>query len=96
MICAMIVTSSPKFNKRRDRHPVDQFGYVDIVKVLTTNTLPSSVPEGENASNGIQDPDSILGRPTDVFEALRMEHTLNEYAAAHGEENKQDAAPADA
>lgn len=70
-----------KFNRdpRRSKKSVDQMGFVDIVKVMDTNSLPAVSSEGSDVYNGIEDPASILGKPTDVFDAMQMQSAINDY-----------------
>lgn len=72
------------FNPKRDKKAVDQFGFVDIVKIMDTNTLPAVSAEGSEVYNGIDDPSSILGKPTDVFDAMRMEASIKDYKPDSG------------
>lgn len=66
-------------NPRRSKKPVDQFGFVDVVKIINTNSLPALDTDGANTYNGIEDPGSILGKPSDIFEAMAMQSAINEY-----------------
>lgn len=66
-------------NPRRTKKSVDQFGFVDVVKVMDTNSLPAVTAEGADVYNGIEDPASILGKPSDVFEAMSMQSAINDY-----------------
>ena len=67
------------FNPLRDKQAVEQFGFVDVRKVLETNAIPAEVSEGSEVYNGIDDPSSILGKPHDVFEAMAMKQAINDY-----------------
>lgn len=68
-----------KRNPRRTKKCVDQFGFVDVVKIMQTNSLPALENEGSDVYNGIDDPSSILGKPSDVFEAMAMQSAINDY-----------------
>lgn len=68
-----------KRNPRATKKAVDQFGFVDVVKILTTNSLPAMETDGSNTYNGIDDPSSILGKPHDVFEAMAMQQAIKDY-----------------
>lgn len=68
-----------KRNPRATKKAVDQFGFVDVVKILTTNSLPAMEADGANTYNGIEDPSSILGKPRDVFEAMAMQQAIKDY-----------------
>lgn len=60
-----------KYNVQRDIKPVESFGFVDLKSAFVNNTVPSRLPESETDYNGIEDPSTIVGKPGDVFDALR-------------------------
>lgn len=66
-----------KFDKNKDFREVENYGYVDLVKCLQTGAVPSDVTGSMSSYNGIEDPTSIIGTPTDVFDAMRMSSTLS-------------------
>lgn len=61
------------YNEVCDLAPVDQFGFVDLNECLANGEVPSTVSNTEDAYNGIEDPSEILGKPSDVFDAYRMQ-----------------------
>lgn len=69
------------FDKNKDYREVENFGYVDLVKCLQTGAVPSDVTGSMSSYNGIDDPSSIIGSPTDVFDAMRMSSTLSAESA---------------
>lgn len=73
------------FNSRKNKKAVDPFGFVDIVKVIHSNTLPATEADGANTYNGIDDPGSILGKPHDIFEAMHMQSAINDYKPDNNE-----------
>ena len=62
-----------KFNEIRDVHEVDQFGFIDLAECLSQGVVPSSISNTEDAYNDIDSPDNIMGKPSDVFEAYKMQ-----------------------
>ena len=62
-----------KFNEIRDVHEVDQFGFIDLAECLSQGVVPSSISNTEDAYNDIDTPDNIMGKPSDVFEAYKMQ-----------------------
>lgn len=66
-----------KFDKNKDFREVENFGYVDLIKCLQTGAVPADVTGSMSSYNGIEDPTSIIGTPTDVFDAMRMSSTLS-------------------
>lgn len=58
------------FDPVRDIAPVDQHGFTDLKSALANSCVPSVMPDTEVDYNGIDNPDSILGTPRDIFEAI--------------------------
>lgn len=85
----MIVESCP-FDPVRDIAPVDQFGFIDLKVALDSSVVPSQMPDSDSDYNGIDEPDKVLGKPRDIFEALDAQSALEEAAAA-GADSKDDA-----
>lgn len=71
--------SITSWSPRRNKKAVDQFGFVDVVKIINTNSLPATEADGADVYNGIDDPGSILGKPSDIFEAMSMQAAINDY-----------------
>lgn len=84
----MIVEKCP-FDPVRDLHPVDQFGFIDLKTALDSSVVPSQMPESDTDYNGIDDPQKILGKPRDIFEAIDTQNAV-EAAASAVSEQKQD------
>ena len=78
-----------KFNPERDLKEVEPFGFVDLKNAFVERCVPSQVGESESDYNGIDNPESILGKPSDVFDALRAAVEL-EKAAAEANNNQTD------
>lgn len=70
-----------KFDKNKDFREVENYGYVDLIKCLQTGAVPADVTGSMSSFNGIEDPTSIIGTPTDVFDAMRMSSTLSAESA---------------
>lgn len=51
---------------------VSQFGWLDIREAFITGSVVGDFNAAELSSNGIDDPASIVGKPDDVFSAMRM------------------------
>ena len=62
-----------KYNSECDNTAVDQYGFVDLAESIKNGVVPSSISNTEDEYNGIDDPSTILGKPHDVFEAIRMQ-----------------------
>lgn len=68
MICKNI-----HFNEVTDLADVDQFGFVDLADCLSNGEVPADLNPTDDQYNGIEDPSEILGKPSDVFEAYKMQ-----------------------
>lgn len=70
------------FDKSKDIREVDPFGFVDLGLCLKTGSVPSDVTASVSNYNGIEDPQSIIGTPSDVFEAMRMHDEITNNASS--------------
>lgn len=80
MICVCI------FNSDIDIREVAQTGYVDIGKCLLTGVVPNNIAGNTVSFNGIDNPSSIIGAPSDVFDAIRMIDTIQSSSTAESSE----------
>lgn len=64
------------FNPVKDIREVDSIGYIDLATVLKSGIVPSNIDESLIQYNGIEEPSSIIGSPSDVFEAYRMTNDI--------------------
>ena len=71
-----------KFDKTCDIKEVDSFGFVDLSLCLQTGSVPSDVTASVSNYNGIEDPESIIGSPSDIFEAMRMHDEIKQNASS--------------
>lgn len=55
----------------KDIAPVDQFGFVDLRDAFEHSCIPGDLSVNVEDYNGVDDPSSLLGRSSDVFEAYR-------------------------
>ena len=69
------------FDPVKDIQPVDQYGFVDLKSALANSVVPSQMPGSDEDYNGIDDPDSIIGKPHDIFEAIDLQKALEKSAA---------------
>ncbi len=60
------------YNPLVDVSPVSQTGYVDLKAAFYNGSVPSDLDSSSISYNEIDDPDNIIGRPEDIFEASRM------------------------
>lgn len=84
----MVVEKCP-FNPKVDKSPVSLLGYVDLKSAMVNHALPSQIAESEADYNGIEDPASIMGRPTDVFEAMEMQSHINSASSESSDASKE-------
>lgn len=84
----MIVKDCP-FDPVRDIAPVEQFGFIELKDALANSIVPSQMSESETDYNGIDEPDKILGKPRDIFEAMDAQKAAEQLASSEGD--KEDA-----
>lgn len=72
------------FDKKCDLHDVDQFGFIDITTAFESGSIPSSVEPTDDMYNGIDSPEGVLGKPSDIFEAYRMNDYIRSYSSSGG------------
>lgn len=72
---------SQRFNKHKDVKEFAPGLCIDLGKALENGSVPSDLSFDDAQYNGIEDPESIMGRPGDVFEADRMRYTKSHYKA---------------
>lgn len=84
----MIVKDCP-FDPVRDIAPVEQFGFIELKDALANSIVPSQMPESETDYNGIDEPDKVLGKPRDIFEAMDAQKAAEQLASSEGD--KEDA-----
>lgn len=85
-----MVIKSCKYDPVRDLKDVEPFGFVDLKNAFVERCVPSQVGESDADYNGIENPESILGKPSDVFEALDTAAALEKAAAASENNNQTD------
>lgn len=68
----MIDQSRRGFDAVKDLTEVDQIGYIDLATAYVNGVVSGDVNPDQLTFNQIEDPSSILGRPADEFDAIRM------------------------
>lgn len=86
----MIVKDCP-FDPVRDLTPVEQFGFIELKDALANSIVPSQMPESETDYNGIDEPDKVIGKPRDIFEAIDAQRAVEQMVASESEGKKEDA-----
>lgn len=61
-----------KYNPASDLEPVDQFGFVDVRAAYANGVVDGNVTIEQSSFNGVDDPDTIMNRPRDIFESYRQ------------------------
>lgn len=78
-----------KYNPVTDLNPVAEFGFVDLVECLSKGEVPASIGNTDELYNDIDDPSTIIGKPKDNFEAIRlMDHIKSSGVTATTETNE--------
>lgn len=71
------------YDPLKDVHPVEQFGFINLVDCISEGVVPSDLSIDDSSFNGVEEPASLLGRPSDVFDAIRRaEYVQNGSAKA--------------
>lgn len=83
----MIVYDTP-FDPVRDLAPVDQFGFIELKSALAESVVPSQMPNSDSDYNGIDEPEKVIGKPRDIFEAMDAQKAAEQLAASASEEKK--------
>lgn len=68
-----------KFNPKTDIKAVEQTGWVDLAKANSMNSIPAQLQANDLSFNGIDNPNSIAGRPADIFEAGQAARAILDY-----------------
>ena len=71
------MVQNPKYNPSTDVQAVEQFGFIDLNDAFLNHNIPAAIDDQDISYNEIEDPASILGKPSDVFEAYRMIDGIN-------------------
>ena len=66
------------FNENADIRLTDEFGYIDLVEAFSNGSIPAEVSDTDVNYNEIEDPSTIMGKPSDVFEAMRFNQYVHE------------------
>lgn len=82
----MIDCSRRGFDVLEDMNEVDQFGYLNLCEAYVTGTVEGSINPDQLSFNDIDEPASILGRPADEFDAIRM----HDYVVSIGRQESSD------
>lgn len=67
------------YNPNKDIKAVEQTGFVDLAKANSMNALPANLAANSLSYNGVEDPNAVAGRPSDVFEAAQASKAITDY-----------------
>ena len=81
----MIDKSRRGFDPCKDLTEVDQIGYIDLATAYANGVVSGDANPDQLTFNQIEDPASILGRPADEFDAIRM----RDYVVKNGQVPEQ-------
>ena len=77
-----MIVESCVFDPVRDLAPVDQFGFIELKSALAESVVPSQLPDSDSDYNGIEEPDQVLGKPRDIFEAIDAQKVAEQIASS--------------
>lgn len=87
MLCSGI------YDSKKDIAEVDQLGYVDVVKAFADGVVQGATSLDEGKYNKIENPDAVLGKPSDIFDMMQMSRTIKDYKASSKAKAKAEPAP---
>lgn len=70
------------FDEVKDLAEVDQFGAIDLRSAFVNSSVPENVEISAESFNGVDDAQSLVGRPSDVFDAIRKADYVASRAAS--------------
>lgn len=70
------------FDEIKDLAEVDQFGAIDLRSAFLNSSVPDNVEISAESFNGVDDAQSLVGRPSDVFDAIRKADYVASRAAS--------------
>lgn len=68
-----------KYDPRRDVRKVSPDGALNLKQAFASNSIPADIQVKDGKFNGIDDPASIAGRPSDSIDAEVMAATARGY-----------------
>lgn len=66
-------------NPERDVQAVEQTGWVDLALANSMNAIPATLEGSDLSYNRIEDPRSIAGRPSDIFDTFQASKVYEDY-----------------
>lgn len=60
----------------KDVSAVDPYGFVNLRSAYENGNVPTNIEDVLANYNGIDDPESIIGSPKDIFEGYRMRDAI--------------------
>lgn len=73
----VMIIEKCEYNKEKDVCEVDQIGFVNLREAWETHTVDGNLNVDELNFNEIDDPASIMGKPSNVFDAMQMQGYIN-------------------
>lgn len=59
------------YDPAKDIAPVDQVGFIDLHDAFVNGSIPGDLGVNDESFNGVDDPASLMDRPSDKFDAYR-------------------------
>lgn len=66
------------FDKIQDMAEVEQFGYVNLAHAYVSGAIDGHINPDVSAMNNIEEPESIIGKPSDEFDAIALQKVVRE------------------
>lgn len=77
------------YNPIRDIQAVSQDGFADLKAAFAEGFVPGEVAPSDTDYDGNEEPESIIGRPANTFEAIHMVESLKAAKAAKDAETSE-------
>lgn len=84
------MTIKVKYDPIKDLQEVDQFGFINLREAVANGVIPASAQVTEDSYNEIEDLNSIVGKPSDIFEAMQFGVSIDKVANAASEKEGTD------
>lgn len=75
-----MIVKKCSFDKTKDNHDVDNFGYINLAEAYANGVVNSDINDVDVSYNEIDDPSTIIGKPQDIFDTF----TLMDYVKKNG------------
>lgn len=80
-----MIYTNLRYNPTTDLAAVEPFGYINLCDAVEKGEIPAGIANSELEYNNIDNPQTIMGKPSDIFEAYRMADSIKASVKANKE-----------